>query len=67
MNYLFSKNMGADQQYSHYVAVCALVFAYVKSRFSHDGVEEHGGLVVEPRTPDREVGGSIPISAVLCP
>ena len=28
---------------------------------------EHGGLVVEPRTPEREVGGSIPTSAVLCP
>ena len=25
------------------------------------------GIVVEPRTPEREVGGSIPISAVLCP
>ena len=25
------------------------------------------GLVVEPRTPEREVGGSIPTSTVLCP
>ena len=59
--------MGADQQYSHYVAVCALVFPYVKSRFSHDAVGEHGGLVVESLTQEREVRGSIPISAVLCP
>ena len=26
-----------------------------------------GGLVVERRTPEQEVGGSIPTSAVLCP
>ena len=26
-----------------------------------------GGLVVEPRTPERELGSSIPTSAVLCP
>ena len=26
-----------------------------------------GGLVVERRTPEREVGGSNPTSAVLCP
>ena len=29
-------------------------------------VGERGGLVVEPRIPEREVGGSIPTSAVLC-
>ena len=28
---------------------------------------ERGGLVVETRAPEREVGGSIPTSAVLCP
>ena len=28
---------------------------------------ELGGLVVEPRTPEREAGDSIPTSAVLCP
>ena len=28
---------------------------------------ERGGLVVEPRTLEREVGGSIPTSVVLCP
>ena len=30
------------------------------------GCGEGGGLVVEPRTPEREVGGSIPTSALLC-
>ena len=28
---------------------------------------EHGGSVVERRTPEREVGGSKPTSAVFCP
>ena len=28
---------------------------------------ERGSLVVEPRTPEREVGGSIPTSAMLFP
>ena len=28
---------------------------------------ERSGLVVEPRTLEREVGGSIPTSTVLCP
>ena len=28
---------------------------------------ERGGSVVECRTPEREVGGSIPTAAVLCP
>ena len=28
---------------------------------------EASGLVVEPQTPEREVGGSIPTSTVLCP
>ena len=28
---------------------------------------KQSGLVVEPRTPERKVGGSIPTSAVLCP
>ena len=32
---------------------------------SHVG--ERGGSVVECRTPEREVGGSIPTAAVLCP
>ena len=28
---------------------------------------EHSGSVVECRTPEREVGGSKPTAAVLCP
>ena len=31
------------------------------------GKGERGGSVVECRTPKREVGGSIPTAAVLCP
>ena len=31
------------------------------------GGGERGGLVVESLIPEREVGGSIPTSAVLCP
>ena len=37
---------------------------------SHDQdghVGERGGSVVECRTPEREVRGSIPTAAVLCP
>ena len=30
-------------------------------------LEERGGSVVECRTPEREVGGSKPTAAVLCP
>ena len=30
-------------------------------------IGERGGSVVECRTPEREVGGSIPTAAVLCP
>ena len=30
-------------------------------------VGERGGSVVECRTPEREVGGSRPTAAVLCP
>ena len=37
-------------------------------RGSHyDFSGERGGLNVESLTPDREVGGSIPTTAVLCP
>ena len=37
-----------------------------KSLFS-SAFGERGGSVVECRTPEREVGGSIPTAAVLCP
>ena len=30
-------------------------------------IGERGGSVVECRTPEREIGGSIPTAAVLCP
>ena len=34
---------------------------------STNSIGERGGVVVEPWTLDREVGGSRPTSAVLCP
>ena len=39
--------------------------SYIFERISALG--ERGGLVVESLTPEREVGGSIPNSAMLCP
>ena len=39
----------------------------VNSVGSQDPKGEHGGSVVECRTPEREVGGSKPTAAVLCP
>ena len=33
----------------------------------HFVLRERGGSVVEYRTPEREVGGSKPTAAVLCP
>ena len=39
---------------------------FLKS-FYHWKIGEGGGSVVECRTPEREVGGSKPTSAVLCP
>ena len=41
--------------YKHYIFVTYLV------------IGERGGSVVECRTPEREVGGSKPTTAVLCP
>ena len=38
------------------------IHSIVKLNFSH-----RGGSVVEYRTPEREVGGSRPTAAVLCP
>ena len=37
------------------------------SCFHMDRFGERGGSVVERRTPEREVGGSKPTAAVLCP
>ena len=44
-------------------------FAYGNATFGCLNVftGERGGSVVECRTPEREVGGSIPTAAVLCP
>ena len=40
---------------------------YCLTVIAHKCHGERGGLVVESLTPEREVGRSIPISAVLCP
>ena len=40
------------------------LYIFICSSFN---IEERGGLVVESLIPEREVGGSIPTSAVLCP
>ena len=34
--YLCTENKGADQLRGHLQLICAFVFAYAKSRFSHD-------------------------------
>ena len=38
-----------------------------KQKTNQNVAGERGGSVVECRTPDREVGGSRPTAAVLCP
>ena len=52
--------------YVHVLKTKALINFVVTTQLLCPFVGEHGGLVVEPRTPEREVGGSIPTS-VLCP
>ena len=42
------------------------LFGYSITPF-HAHLGERGGSVVECRTPEREVGGSKPTAAVLCP
>ena len=37
------------------------------SNYSNGSKGERGGPVVECRTPEREIGGSRPTAAVLCP
>ena len=45
---------------------CLYEYQVISSvRHRHD-MGERGGSVVECRTPEREVGGSIPTAAVLC-
>ena len=54
--------------------ICVFVFAYAKSRFSHNeahlilnpGKGERSGSGVECRTPEPEFGGSRPTSTMLC-
>ena len=43
------------------------LFCCVPIPFIFNVVGECGGSVVEWRTPEREVGGSKPTAAVLCP
>ena len=65
--YLCCENKGADNFAVTAKLICVFVFAYAKRWFSHDADGRRGGLVVEHRTPEREVGGSIlPQVTVLC-
>ena len=43
------------------------VFSLLEIRKRKSRLGERGGSVVECRTPEREVGGSKPTAAVLCP
>ena len=48
--------------------ICLAIFdLYTLMSLSVRLYGERGGSVVECRTPEREVGGSIPTAAVLCP
>ena len=51
---------------SPYIA-CNERQAFFTSEDTKRYMGERGGSVVECRTPEREVGGSIPTAAVLCP
>ena len=42
-------------------------YIYLKYRYLYFKCGERGGSVVECRTPEREVRGSRPTAAVLCP
>ena len=44
-----------------------MTFAPSKDSDQQQGMGERGGSVVECRTPEREVRGSRPTAAVLCP
>ena len=43
------------------------LLAFAIQSYTKADVGERGGSVVECRTPEREVGGSRPTAAVLCP
>ena len=61
--------VGTPTFHNHYpdVFMCCLTSLYLKVRCITIIKRERSGLVVESLTPEREVGGSIPTSAVLCP
>ena len=47
-----------------------LMYTYAQCEYANHDLAlsgERGGSVVECRTPEREVGGSKPTAAVLCP
>ena len=46
---------------------CTSWFTIDSYKDPNNTVGERGGSVVECRTPEREVGGSKPTAAVLCP
>ena len=50
--------------YKVIIIIIIIVISILKPSFT---LGERGGLVVEPPTPEQEVNGSIPTSAVLCP
>ena len=50
------------------MARCTLLkFCDSRGGYTHFGIGERGGSVVERRTPEREVRGLKTTSAVLCP
>ena len=48
-------------------SACLVFNPITVNNFASLSIEERGGSVVECRTPEREIGGSKPITAVLCP
>ena len=62
------ENKGADQLCSNCTADQRLCFCFMSSKFPLLLQREHGGVVVEHQTPNREVLGSIPTGVImLCP
>ena len=49
-----------------HAGVKSITYEICKKRFTYSG-GERGGSVVECQTPEREVRGSRPTAAVLCP
>ena len=49
------------------IIIALTYFTQVSSNMTLLWSGQRGGSVVEFRTPEREVGGSIPTAAVLCP